>query len=348
MKLSEISNLVGGQIVGDGNTEIYGIASLEEANKGDISFLANRKYLNLINTSKASGFLLPKGEWNFKIPFILCENPYHAFALVLQQFHKQVRIQDQGIHRTAILAKNVELGDRISIGAHVFIEKGVRVGQNTSIFPNCYIGHNTLLGDEVTIYPNVTIQDEITIGNRVIIHSGSVIGSDGFGYSENDGKYHKIPQVGKITIEDDVEIGANCCIDRATLGVTTIRRGVKLDNLVQIAHNVEIGKNSVIAAQTGISGSSKIGKNAKFGGQVGLVGHITIGENVAIGAKAGVTKSHPDNLVLSGYPARLHKEQLKLEAAVVRIPKLISRIRDIENEVKELKKIVTLNEKQET
>ncbi len=344
MKLADIANLVNGKPVGDGNTDIKDIASLEDAKAGDISFLTSRKYHQLIESTKASALILPPDDWDCKIPYIVCEDPNVAFAMLMQHFHNHVKFQKEGIHPTAILESNVRLGDGISIGANVYIEEGVKIGQHSTIFPNCFIGSNTLIGDEVTIYPNVTIREEIEIGNRVIIHAGSVIGSDGFGYAENEGQYSKIPQVGIVIIEDDVEIGANCCIDRATLGATKISRGVKLDNLIQIAHNVEIGENSVIAAQTGISGSSKIGKNAKFGGQVGLVGHITIGENVAIGAQTGVTKSHPDNIVLSGYPARPHNEQLKLEGSLGRIPKLIRRIRDLENEVKELKKLLTEND----
>lgn len=338
MKLSEISNLVEGQIVGDGNTEISGIASLQEAKEGDISFLADRKYLRSVGDTKASALLLPKGDWSFEIPIVLCENPYFAFTLVMQHFHKQVREQKPGIHHTAILAEDVELGEQISIGAHVFVNSGVKVGNNVTIFPNSYIGTNTSIGDDVTIYPNVTILEEMIIGNRVIIHSGTVIGSDGFGYSQNNGKNYKIPQVGKVIIEDDVEIGSNCSIDRAAFGATRICRGVKLDNLIQIAHNAEIGEHSVMAAQTGIAGSTTVGKGAKFGGQVGLVDHINIGENVAIGAQGGVTKSFPANIVLSGYPARPHNEQLKIEASMTRLPKLISRVRELEKEVQELKK----------
>ncbi len=340
MKLSDIANLVDGKTIGDGNTEIKGIASLEYARIGDISFLTNRKYHHFIESTKASALILPLDNWDCKIPFILCENPNVAFALLMQHFYNHVKIQKEGIHPTAILEEKVRLGDGISIGANVYIEEGVKIGHHSTIFPNCFIGSNTLIGDEVTIYPNVTIREEIEIGNRVIIHAGSVIGNDGFGYAENEGQYLKIPQVGRVIIEDDVEIGANCCIDRATLGATTIRRGVKLDNLIQIAHKVEIGENSVIAAQTGISGSSKIGRNAKFGGQVGLAGHIIIGENVAIGGRAGVTKSHPDNLVLSGFPARPHKEQLKLEASIGKVQKLIKRVRELEEKVAQLEKLV--------
>ncbi len=346
MKLSEISDLVGGQLKGDGSLQITGIASLESAGEGEISFLAGRRFQSSLASSKASALLLPEGEWDLRTPHILCKNPYFAFALVMQRFHRMVEVQDPGIHRSAIVADDAHLGEEVSIGANVVIDSGVKIGNRSTVFPNCFIGTMTQVGEDVTIYPNVTIRESVEIGNRVIIHPGAVIGCDGFGYAEENGRMVKIPQRGTVVIEDDVEIGANCCIDRATLGETRIHRGVKLDNLIQIAHNAEIDEHSAVAAQSGVSGSSKIGRHSKIGGQVGLVDHITLGDYTTCGAQAGITKSHPDHTILSGYPARPHREQLKIEAAQGKLPQLIRKLAEIERRLDELES--SINGKSET
>lgn len=338
MKLGDIAKLIGGKLEGSADVDITSVAPLETAHKGEISFLANSRYQTLLNDTNASALILPKGEWDVKIPFIVCENPYYGFTLLMQHFYLSVRKPKSGIHPSAQIDENLKTGENVSIGPYVVIEADVKLGNNVSIFSGSYIGSNTKIGDDVTIYPNVTIREEIEIGNRVIIHSGTVIGSDGFGFAQEKGVYHKIPQIGNVVIEDDVEIGANCCIDRATLGETRIHRGAKLDNLIQIAHNVEIGEHTVVAAQTGISGSTKVGNHCMIGGQVGFVGHITIGDYVICGAQAGITKSIKDKEFVSGYPARPHKQQLKIEAAQSRILELLRKVKVLEKKVEQLEK----------
>lgn len=331
MKLSEISNLVGGLLKGDGDVEITGVGPLESASRGEIAFLTHSRYHHLLGETHASALLLPEGEWQLNVPHVLCKNPYLAFAMVMQKFHSSVAENVQsGVHPTAVLGEGVILGHKTSVGANVTIDAGVRIGDRTVIWAGCFVGHRSTIGDDVVIYPNVSIRELTEIGNHVIIHSGTVIGSDGFGFAEEEGKFHKIPQIGRVIIEDQVEIGANCCIDRATLGETRIHLGAKLDNLVHIAHNAEIGEHTALAAQCGISGSSKIGNYVRFGGQAGMAGHITIGDHIICGGRAGVTKSFLDRMVLSGFPARNHREQLKIEASQNRLPDLIKRIASLE------------------
>jgi len=336
MKLGEIARLVGGELHGDPDVEIRGVAPLDRARAGDLSFLSNPKYRSLLSRTNASALLLPKGTWDISLPVVLCDNPYMAFALVMRQFYKLVHRLAEGIHPSAIIDPEAELGENVAVGAYVVVERGVKIGARTQIFPHCYIGENTQIGEDTVIYPNVTIREDSQIGNRVIVHPGAVIGSDGFGFAQEKGVYHKIPQSGRVVIEDDVEIGANTCVDRATLGETRIRKGVKLDNLIQVAHNVEIGEHTVIAAQTGISGSSKIGHHAMFGGQAGISGHLKLGNFVIVGAQAGVTKNVPDGTFVSGYPARPHKESLRVEAALMKLPELIRRVRQLEKQLAEL------------
>ncbi|HDL18702.1 MAG TPA: UDP-3-O-(3-hydroxymyristoyl)glucosamine N-acyltransferase [Bacteroidetes bacterium] len=338
MKLSEIADLVSGTLRGDGGIEISGIAPLETAGDGDVSFLANPRYQSQLKTTQAAALLLPEGEWPVEQPVIICKNPYFGFALLMQHFHQIVQKQAAVIHPAAQIADDVQFGANPSIGAFVVIGSGVRLGDNVTVFPGCYIGKNCKTGNDVTLYSHVMLREEVEIGDRVIIHSGSVLGSDGFGFAQEKGVYHKIPQIGRVVIEDDVEIGANCCIDRATLGETRIHRGTKLDNLIQIAHNVKIGEHSVIAGQTGISGSTQVGHHAMFGGQVGIIGHITIGDYVICGAQAGVTKSIPDKGFVSGYPARPHKEHLKIEAAAKKLPEMLRRLHRLEEKIARLEK----------
>ena len=338
MKLGDIARLVNGELHGDPDLEIRGVASLDRARAGDLSFLANPKYRHLLEKTQASALLLPRGDWKLSAAAILCDNPYYAFALVMRQFYRLVHRLAPGIHPTAVIDPDARVGENVAIRAYVVVESGVEIGDGTQIFPHCYIGQNTRIGSETTIYPGVMIREECEIGNRVIVQPGAVIGSDGFGFAPEKGRYHKIPQSGRVVIEDDVEIGANTCVDRATLGETRIRRGAKLDNLIQVAHNVEIGEDTVIAGQAGISGSSKIGHHAMIGGQAGISGHLKLGNYVIVGAQAGVTKDVPDGTFVSGYPARPHKESLRVEAAQMKLPELLKKIRQLEQKIAALEK----------
>jgi len=336
LTLAEIAALVQGDLDGDGSIKIRDVAKIETANPGEITFLSNPKYAKYVELTKAAAILVPRDFPAIDRPVILTQNPYFAFLKVLQTFHPPVVTVAEGIHPTAIVDATTQLGKNIRIGAGVVIDKHCRIGDEVVIHPGVVIGPEVEIGHRTLIYSNVAIRERVRIGTNVIIHSGTVIGSDGFGFAREGQQYFKIPQVGTVIIEDDVEIGANCAIDRATLGATIIRRGAKLDNLIQVAHNVEIGENTVIAAQTGISGSTKIGKNVMIGGQVGFVGHIEIGDNTTIGAQSGVSKSLPANSIYFGYPARPMMQAKREEAALRRLPDLLKKISDLEAKLEKL------------
>jgi len=336
MTLKEIAEAVSGKLSGDGNLVIEGVGSLTEAKKGEITFLASPRYRNQVSKTKASAIIIDEEVELPKIPSIRTKNPYLAFSRVMNVLVPPKK-PAAGIDKTSILGKRVKLGKDIAIGAYVVIGNGVVIGDRTVIFPGTYIGDKVVIGKDGLIYPNVTVREEVIIGDNVIIHPGAVIGSDGFGYATEEGKHHKVPQVGTVEIEKGVEIGANVTIDRATLGKTIIGQGTKIDNLVQIGHNVRIGKNCLIVSQVGISGSTAIGDNVILAGQAGLVGHITLGDNAIVGAQAGVTKSVPANTTVSGYPAREHRAARKINAQLVRLPKLYEQIKELKEEIKELK-----------
>lgn len=331
--LKEISEFINGEIVGDEKTVITGISGIKEAESGDITFLANPKYSSLLGATKASAVIVSKDIQTAPKPIIRTENPSFAFAKVVSFLFPQNTQHPKGIHPKAEVAKTAKIGKDVGIGAFCIIEDGAGIGDETVIYPGVYIGHNTIIGDNCLIYPNVSIRENITIGNRVIIHSGTVIGADGFGYATVSGVHHKIPQVGVVIIEDDVEIGANVTIDRARFGKTTVGRGTKIDNLVQIAHNVTIGENSIIVAQTGISGSTAIGKNVTLAGQVGIVGHVTIGDNVMIGAQSGVKNSIPPNSVYLGSPAMPINKTKRILVCMSNLPQIFKIVRQIQNKI---------------
>jgi UDP-3-O-[3-hydroxymyristoyl] glucosamine N-acyltransferase len=337
MTLKEIADLVGGELSGDGNIVIEGVGSLIEAKKGEITFLASSRYRNEVSKTEASAIIIGEEVELPEIPSIRTKNPYLAFVQVMKVLVSPRRLPS-GIDRTSLLGKGVKLGEDVVIGAYVVIGDGAVIGDKTVVFPGTYIGDKAVIGKNVLIYPNVTVREEVIIGDNVIIHPGAVIGSDGFGYVTEKGKHHKIPQVGIVEIENDVEIGANVTIDRATLGKTIIGEGTKIDNLVQIGHNVRIGKNCLIISQVGISGSTVIGDNVVLAGQAGLVGHITVGNNAIVGAQAGVTKSVPANTTVSGYPAREHRTAKKINAQLVRLPKLYEEIKELKRNVEKIRK----------
>ncbi len=336
--LEELAEVVGGKVIGDGGIRIVGVAGIKEAQEGQITFLANPKYESYLSTTAASA-VITQGNGNFGGSVIKVTNPYLAFLKVVTLFSLgPMDRYPRGIHETAVIAESAAIGKEVSIGAYVVIGENVKISRGATILPLACINEDVKIGEDCLIYPHVTIRERCEIGARVIIHSGAVIGSDGFGYAKDGNRHHKIPQIGIVRIEDDVEVGANTTIDRATTGVTLIKRGSKIDNLVQIAHNVIVGENSVLAAQVGVSGSTELGKNVVLAGQAGLVGHIKIGEGAMVGAQGGVTKSIPSDTNVSGYPAREHSFAKKIYAATTRLPDLLKDFRDLQNRVKALEK----------
>ena len=334
--IAQIAELLGGSVDGDGSAEITGLAKIEEATSGQLSFIANPKYTKFIETTHATAILVDLDFPQSDKTLIRIQNPYFAFLKMAEHFYVQEPQVNIGIHHTAVIGKDSEIGEKCAVGAHVVIGKKCKIGRDTVIYPGVVIGDAVEVGEKSIIYANVSIREKCRIGNKVIIHPGAVIGSDGFGFAFENGVYHKLPQMGNVVIEDDVEIGANTTIDRATLGETRIKQGAKIDNLVQIAHNVQVGENTVIAAQTGLSGSAKVGKNVKIGGQAGFVGHIEIGDNALIGAQSGVTKSVPDNAFISGYPARPHMKAKREEASLAKLPDLLKKIRLLESKLEKV------------
>lgn len=334
LSLSQVASLVGGELVG-GN-EFYpvtGVAGIKEAQKGDITFLANDKYLPFLCGTKAAAVIVGHEIKSSEVPLIRVANPSGAFTRVAVYFAPDPVGYAPGNHPSAVVDKNAVLGERTHVGPNAVISEGAVIGDRSVICANVFIGTQCRIGEDVLIYPNVTIREHVEIGDRVIIHSGSVVGSDGYGYETVDGEHEKIPHVGSVLIEDDVEIGANVCIDRGRFKKTWIQRGAKIDNLVQIAHNVVIGPNSLIVSQAGISGSTEVGKNVIIAGQAGIVGHITIGDNAIIGAGAGVPKSVPANAVVLGSPARPIQEQKRIFAYISRLPELFKEVAQIKKKI---------------
>lgn len=332
--LSYLTEISGGELVGDGNIIITGVAPLNSAKKGEISFLSHKKDKELAKNCQASALIVPYEIEDLPQNLIKSGNPRLSFAKIMQIFAPKKKIE-KGVHPTAIISEEVNLGEDVSIGAYAFIGKGVKIGKNTIIYPHTFIGEKVQIGEDCLIYPQVVIMDRITIGNRVIIHAGCVLGADGFGFAQDEKrKSHKIPQIGTVEIQDDVEIGANCCIDRATLGKTIILRGCKFDNLVQVGHNVVLGEDCLIVAQVGIAGSCTIGDRVILAGQAGVSDHINIGSDTIIGGQAGVTKDVPSHSIYSGYPAAPHSEQKRLQTLLKQLPDLAEKIRKIEEMLK--------------
>jgi len=323
----------GGELVGDPKLKITGAASLAEATNGEISFFANRKYIGLLRKTRASAvFVSPDFAESLASAQIRVSDPTRAFEQVVFKFAPKPITHAPGIHPSAIVGSGVRLGEHVSIQPHAVIEDGSQIGDDTVIGAGSYVGHETTIGSACLIYPLVTIRERSRIGSRVIMHSGAVIGADGFGFEMVDGRQQKIQQLGIVQIDDDVEIGANTTIDRARFGRTWVQEGVKIDNLVQIAHNVVIGKNTVIAAQTGIAGSVQIGQRVLIGGQVGVIGHIEIGDGAAIGAQSGIAKTISDG-VWFGSPAVPLAEAQRQIAWIRRLGKLVARVKEIEKKL---------------
>jgi UDP-3-O-[3-hydroxymyristoyl] glucosamine N-acyltransferase len=322
----QIAEILGGEVVGNPNAEVSKLSKIEEGVEGSLTFLSNKKYNNYIYTTKASVTIVNKTfvpEGKITTTLIKVEDAYLSFSKLLE-FYNQAKFNKVGIEQPSVISENVKYGDNFYLGSFAYIGTNVTIGDNVKIYPNCFIGDNVVIGNNVTIFAGAKVFSETEIGNNVAVHSGAVLGGDGFGFAPNpDGTYTKIPQIGNLIIEDNVNIGAGTTIDRATMGSTIIRKGVKLDNQIQVGHNVEIGENTVIAAQTGIAGSTKIGKSCMIGGQVGFAGHITVGNNVHIQGKTGVTKSVKDGEILQGNPAMTYKEYYKSYVHFKNLPTIV-------------------------
>jgi UDP-3-O-[3-hydroxymyristoyl] glucosamine N-acyltransferase len=336
-----IAGFLKGEVVGNPDTVVNTVAKIEEGHEGALSFLANPKYEHYLYTTKSSIVLVNKSlvpSAKVTATMIRVDNAYESFASLLQMVDK-ARPRKKGIHPAAVIENTAKIGADVYIGAYAYIGDDTVVGDNCAVYPHVYIGDRTKIGDGCTLYPGVKIYHECILGKGCTIHAGTVIGSDGFGFApQSETEFMKIPQIGNVVIEDHVEIGANVAIDRATMGSTIIRKGVKLDNLIQIGHNVEVGENTVMAGQSGVAGSSKVGRNCMFAGQVGVAGHVRIADGTKLGAQAGVPGDiREENSVLTGYPAIDHKNFLKSSIIFKKLPELKSRIDSLEKEVESLR-----------
>ena len=340
MTLQEVADIVDGEIVGDKNVVVTGICGIKEAKTGDLTFIANSKYMPLIKNTRASAIITSRDIEKSAKPIIRTDNPSLAFAKMVSKMVPNDVDHPKGIDERAVIDKSVKFGKDVAIQPYVVIEKNAQIGDGTIIYAGTYVGANTVIGANCLIYPRVTIRERVNIGNNVTVHSGTVIGSDGFGFATVCGVHHKIPQIGVVIIEDDVSIGANVTIDRARFGRTFIGKGTKIDNLVQIAHNVVIGENSIIVAQAGISGSTTIGKNVIMAGQSGIVGHVEIGDNTIIAAQSGVSKSLDKNIFVIGSPARPQNIWKRINASMGHLPELLKTVSKLSKKVKVLEEKV--------
>ena len=332
---AQIAEILQGEVVGNPNAEVFKLAKIEEGTEGSLTFLANPKYNNYIYSTQATITIVNKtfeAEQEITTTLIRVEDAYQSFSQLLE-YYNQVKLMKSGIEQPSVISENVTYGPDLYLGSFCYVGKNVTIGKNVKIYPNSFIGDNVTIGDDCVFFAGVRIYSETVIGNNCIIHSGSIIGSDGFGFApQENGSYRKIPQIGNVIIEDDVEIGACTTIDRATLGSTILRKGVKLDNHIQVAHNVEIGENTVIAAQTGIAGTTKIGKNCLIGGQVGFAGHLVIGDGVKIQAQSGIGKNLEAGEVVQGSPAFNYGDFAKSFVIFRNLPKLAADLEALKND----------------
>lgn len=333
---AQIAVILEGEVEGNSEIEVSKLSKIEEGGPESLSFLANPKYTQFIYTTKASIVIVNKifkAEKKIHSTLIRVEDAYKSFSKLLE-YYNQVKMNKTGIESPVFISKSATYGENIYIGAFAYLGENIKIGNNTKIYPNVYIGDNVVIGDNVILFSGAKIYSDTLIGDNCVIHSCAILGADGFGFAPNEqGEFIKVPQTGNVVIEDNVDVGAATSIDRATLGSTIIRKGVKLDNHIQIAHNVEIGKNTVIAAQTGIAGSAKIGENCMIGGQVGIVGHITIGNNVKIQAQSGIGRNVKDNETLQGSPALPYSDYNKSYVHFKNLPKTMDRINILEKTI---------------
>lgn len=333
---AQIAEILDGKIEGDPDVEVSELSKIEEGKKGSLTFLSNPKYTSYIYSTNASVTIVNNNfepENPLKTTLIKVKDAYKAFSTLLE-FYNQIKQNKAGIEQPSFISEDVEYGENIYLGAFSYIGKNVRIGADVKIYPNVFIGDNVKIGNSVIIFPGVKIYSESTVGDNCVIHSGAIVGADGFGFSAGEsGQYSKVPQIGNVIIENDVEIGAGTTIDRATLGSTIIRKGVKLDNQIQIAHNVEIGENTAIAAQTGIAGSTKIGKNCMIGGQVGIAGHLVIGDRVKIQAQSGIGRNIQDDEILQGSPAFGYNDYYKSYIHFKNLPKTVDLLYQLKKKI---------------
>ena len=334
--LAELAEELGGTVVGDASTVVKGVAGIREAQPGDITFIANSRYDAYLHETKASAVICSRETRESHVPLLQVDNPYLAFQKVVKHFRPDLYKPLAGVHPSAVVSPAATLGANVSVGAHCVVEAGVKVGANTVLMPGCYVGVQAAIGEDCMIYPRVTIREEVVIGDRCIIHPGAVIGADGFGFAFDAGRYHKVPQVGIVVVGNDVEIGANTTIDRATTHATRIGDGTKIDNLVQIGHNVVTGKHCIVVAQVGISGSTELEDYVTIGGQAGVIGHVRLGKGSMIGGQSGVTKSVPAGAKVSGYPAIALGIWRRMNAYIQRLPQLFDRTKQIEERLDRL------------
>lgn len=332
----QIAGILEGEVVGNPMAEVFRLSKIEEGTEGSLTFLSNPKYLNYIYSTKASVTIVNEtfvSESPLTTTLIKVQDAYAAFSKLLE-FYNQVKLNKSGIEQPSFLSESVKYGDNLYLGSFSYVGQNVVLGENVKIYPNCFVGDNVKIGDNVILFAGAKIYSETVIGNNCTIHSGAIIGADGFGFAPNpDGTYTKIPQIGNVIIEDNVDIGSCTTIDRATMGSTIIRKGVKLDNQIQIAHNVEIGENTVIAAQTGVAGSTKIGKSGMIGGQVGISGHLTIGNNVRIQAQSGVGRNIKDDEILQGSPTFGYNDFSKSYVHFKNLPKIVAEIEELKKQI---------------
>jgi UDP-3-O-[3-hydroxymyristoyl] glucosamine N-acyltransferase len=341
-KAQEIALFLGGEVVGDPTVNVSGISKIEDGKPGTLAFLANPKYENYLYTSEASIVLVNQDftpRQPVKTTLIKVTDAYQAFASLLEMYTKARERLKVGVEQPSFIHETSPLGNDCWVAAFAYIGQNVKIGNNVRLYPHVYVGDNVVIGDGCTLYSGVKVYGDSIIGNRCILHSGAVIGSDGFGFApQHDGSYRKIPQIGNVILEDDVEIGANTTIDCGTMGSTIIRKGVKLDNLIMIAHNCEVGEHTVMAAHTGLAGSTKVGKHCKFGGQVGVAGHLTIGDHVQVGAQSGIPSNVKSNEIILGTPAMDYKKMLRVYSTMKNLPELRQEVIQLQKDINNLKK----------
>lgn len=333
--IAELAQFTGADIVGDPDLEIYALAPLDKAGPGEISFLANKRYAKAVDNCSAAALISERALERSDITYLVTPNPYLAFAKVLTYLHAP-NAKPQGVSPHAVVAESAEVGDDVTIAAGAVIGERVQIGSGTIIHPNVVIYPDVKVGSECVLHAGALVRESSILGNRVILQPGAVIGSDGFGFAPDKEEYYKIPQIGHVVLEDDVEIGANTCVDRGTMGQTLIKSGSKLDNLVQIGHNVKVGSNTVMAAQSGISGSSKVGNHCIFGGQAAMAGHIEAGDNLTVGARGGLTNNTAGNQIVSGVPAFPHREWLKASTTFPHLPRMRREITEMRKKIEQL------------